>query len=208
MVNTSEEVSELDEILSQAEVLAGLETAKSVVLLVETPLGVINAYSMATASERVVGMMFGAEDFLLETQGRCDEEETVLHTPRALIAMAARAAGVEAIDTPYVEVHDLQGLESHAQRGCDLGMSGMLVLSPRQIPIAHQVFTPSLREVEDAREVVRISEETRRTGRSYAVVDGKVVSPSREKRARMTLARMIHIKRLERWSSNQRAMGE
>ena len=198
MANTPEEIKTLDVMLSLRETTLGLDKGHfSIIVLVETPLGVINAYQMAKASERVVGLLFGAEDYMTEMQGRYDAEQLVLHTPRAQIAIAARAAGVEAIDTPYVEVHDLEGLKKHAKRARDLGMSGMLVMSPRQIPIAHAVYTPSEEEMQDAREIVQMAQEARKAGRSYIIRDGRLVAPSRERQAKRVLARAAAIQNLE-----------
>ena len=234
MANTVEEIEVVDAMLARQEIALGLaEGHFSIIVLVETPLGVINAYPLAKASGRVIGLLFGAEDFVVEMEARPDAEQLVLHTPRALIALAARAAGVEAIDTPYVQVHDLDGLEAHANRGRSLGMSGMLVISPRQIPIARAVYTPSQEEVQEAKEVLRLmrgsnvsgrsgkSGKVRRhsggsavpltiqasatsaeeAGRSYAIRDGRLVAPSREKQARRVLLRAAAANNLDLRSS-------
>jgi citrate lyase subunit beta/citryl-CoA lyase len=167
-------------------------------VLVETPLAVINAYPMARASERVIALLFGAEDLLLEMQARHDVDQLVLHAHRSHIVLAARAAGVEPLDTPYLQVRNLQGLRAHANRGRDLGMSGMLVLSPRQIPVVHEVYSPSEPEIQEAREISRLAEEARQAGRSYAVEGSRLVSPSSEKRAAQVLARAEAIGALEK----------
>jgi citrate lyase subunit beta/citryl-CoA lyase len=188
--------------LGQREKEKGLaEGSLAIAVLVETPLGVLNAYPLARASDRVAALLFGSEDFLVTLQGREDDNQMVLHTPRAQIAIAARAAGVEAIDTPYVQVHDLGGLQAHALRARDLGMSGMLVMSPRQIPMAHSIYTPSAQEVQEAEDTVQMLEKARRAGRSYSIVDGKLVAPSREKRARTILARAAAIQAVEAQAS-------
>ena len=203
MASTAQEIRELDVMLARKEQTLGLKAGRfSVLVLIETPLGVLNAYELATASERIVGLLFGAEDFLAEVQGQYDEASSALHTPRALIVMAARAAGVEAIDTPYVHVHDLPGLEAHARRARALGMSGMMVLSPRQVPIAHEVYTPSEVEIQEARGTLCSAAEARGDGRSYSLQDGKLVSPSRAKKAQSILARHAAIKALEETKSN------
>jgi citrate lyase subunit beta/citryl-CoA lyase len=109
---------------------------------------------------------------------------------------------VEAIDTPYVHVHDLPGLEAHARRARALGMSGMMVLSPRQVPVAHEVYTPSEVEIQEARGTLCSAAEARGDGRSYSLQDGKLVSPSRAKKAQSILARHAAIKALEETKSN------
>jgi len=200
MVNSSEDIKVLDETLGEVEAQADLNSHTPIVALLETPSGILNAHPIACSSRRVIGLMFGAEDFLVEMGTACDAEGLILHTPRALVAMAARAAGVEAIDTPYVDVHDLDGLKRHAERGRSLGMSGILVLSPRQIDVAHVVFSPSEEEVRRAQEAILQVNGVQETGQSYALVDGELVAPAREKRARRVLARNKAIRKMEQES--------
>lgn len=126
----------------------------SIIVLIETPQAVLKAFDIAKASDRVVGLLFGCEDYMAEMQSRYSKEEMSLFTPRSLVAMAARAAGVEPIDTPYVKIYDLEGLRRFASLGRDLGMSGMLVMSPRQIEVAHECYTPNEEEIDYATEVV------------------------------------------------------
>lgn len=159
----------------------------------------INAYEIARASSRVVGLLFGCEDYIADMECRHSADDVSLHTPRALIALAARAAGVEPIDTPYVNVHDLEGLKPFTQRGRDLGMAGMLVMTPKQIPIAHATYTPSRDEINYAKDVVAAAEAARKEGRGIAVVNGKFISPPTLKAARKVLTRGEAIENLNRF---------
>ncbi len=197
MTNGPEDIRVLDGRLSQLEKHAGIARRVSIVPLLETPSGVLQAQAIASSSLRVVGLMFGAEDFMVEMESSGEDQDLVLHTPRALVAMAARAAGVEAIDTPYLNVRDLEGLRRHAARGRNLGMSGILVLSPRQIKVAHEVFTPTEEAVRLAERVLRTRNEMLASNQAYAVVDGELVSPSREKQASRVLARARAIREME-----------
>ena len=125
MAYVPEDIATFDAQLHLMESTLGLETGHfSIIVLIETPLGVINAYPLATASPRVVGLLFGCEDYLAELEGRHNEAETSLHTPHAQVALACRAAGIEPIDTPYVKVHDLEGLRPFAGRRSRFGHGG------------------------------------------------------------------------------------
>jgi citrate lyase subunit beta/citryl-CoA lyase len=197
MVDSSEDIQILEQRIKQLETRTGVAAETSIVALVETPSGVLNAHAIAGSSSRVAGLMFGAEDYMVEMDSPRNAGELLLDTPRALVAMAARAAGVEAIDTPYVNVPDLEALRRHAERGRCMGMSGILVLSPRQIEVARSVFTPDKDEVRFARRVLRAREEVLAAGQAYAFVDGELVSPSREKKAKQVLARARAIRELE-----------
>lgn len=197
MAYVPEDIATFDAQLHLMESTLGLETGHfSIIVLIETPLGVINAYPLATASPRVVGLLFGCEDYLAELEGRHNEAETSLHTPRAQVALACRAAGIEPIDTPYVKVHDLEGLRPFSGRARDLGMAGMLVMTPKQIPIVHEVYTPNDVEVALARKMVQAADEAARDGRGIAVVEGMFVSPPTLKAARKLLDRAEAIEKL------------
>ena len=202
MANTPDDIKSFDAQLRLMEMSLGLAPGHfSIVALIETPGAVLNAYQIAKASERVVGLLYGCEDYLAEMEARHSAEDVSLHTPRALVAIAARAAGVEPIDTPYVHVHDLQGLDAFAERGRDLGMAGMLVMTPRQIPGAHRAYTPSSDEVDYAREVVEAAEKACLEGLGIVVVNEKFVSPPTVKSARKVLQRVSAIEALEAFSA-------
>ncbi len=200
MANTPDDIKNFAAQLRLKEMTTGLPVGHfSLIILIETSLGVINAYSIAKASSRVVGLLFGCEDYMADMEARHSENDVSLHTPRALIALAARAAGVEPIDTPYVKVHDLEGLVSFSRRARDLGMGGMLVMTPKQIPIVHSTYTPSEEETSYAKAVVAAAEAARKEGRGIAVVDGKFISPPTLKAARKVLARVEAVENLNRF---------
>ena len=202
MAYTPDDIKNFDAQLRLKEITLGLPVGHfSIIVLIETALGVINAYEIARASSRVVGLLFGCEDYIADMECRHSADDVSLHTPRALIALAARAAGVEPIDTPYVNVHDLEGLKPFTQRGRDLGMAGMLVMTPKQIPIAHATYTPSRDEINYAKDVVAAAEAARKEGRGIAVVNGKFISPPTLKAARKVLARVEAIENLDKFQN-------
>jgi len=178
MAYTPDDIKIFDAQLSLIEAQEGLSNGHfSIVVLIETPLAVLKAYEIAKASSRVVGLLFGCEDYMAEMESRYSEEERSLFVPRSLLAMAARAAGVVPIDTPYVRVHDLDGLRRFATLGRDLGMAGMLVMSPRQIEVARECYTPSAEEIEYATDVVRAAEAAEQEGKGIVIVRDKFISP-------------------------------
>lgn len=178
MAYTPDDIKSFDSQLNLIEAQLGLIKGHfSIVVLIETPLAVLHAYDIAKASNRVVALLFGCEDYMAEMECRYSIEERSLFVPRNMIAMAARAAGVVPLDTPYVKVHDLEGLKRFATLGRDLGMAGMLVMSPRQIDIARECYTPSREEVEYANDVVRAAEAAQKEGKGIVIVRDKFVSP-------------------------------
>ena len=198
MAFTPDDIKSFDAQLSLIENQLSLAKGHfSIIVLIETPMAVLNAYDIAKASERVVGLLFGCEDYMAEMQSRYSENEMSLFVPRSLVAMAARAAGIESIDTPYTQIYDLEGLRRFATQGRDLGMGGMLVISLRQLEIARECYTPSAEEIKYSIEVVEAARNAKREGRGLAMVDNKFISPPTLKQAEKVLLRVEAIKKLE-----------
>jgi citrate lyase beta subunit/acyl dehydratase len=194
MADSPDEIRKLDAQLDRAETRLGLPRGQlALIILIETPLGVINVHQITGSSPRIVALVFGAEDYLVKMRARHDAGGLSLLMPRAQIALAARAAGIEAIDTPYLDLEDPRGLLAHAETGRALGMSGMLIISPRQIATVHSAYSPSPEEIASARAMVQLAEQMREAGHGYAVTNHQLVSPSKEKEARATLARAATI---------------
>ena len=148
-----------------------------IVPLIETAAAVLNAEEICLASNRVIAIAYGCEDFIADLEGVHDPEGKSLYVPRAMIAMAARATGVIPIDTVHIRVHDLEELEENVKLARTLGFEGMLILHPKELEIAHRYFTPSEKEVEDAREMLRLSAETEEMNKGVTVFNGKFVGP-------------------------------
>jgi citrate lyase subunit beta/citryl-CoA lyase len=174
----------------------------SLIAICETPIGVLNAQEIAFSSKRIIALIFGCEDFLAGQQGRHCQGDISLHTPRSMVAMAARAAGIESIDTPYVHVHDLEGLRDFAEMGRNLGMGGMCAVSPRQIEAIHEVYTPSTVEIEKARRIIDAAEEAEQQG--VFLEDNLFVSPPTLKAARKLIARAQAIRSFEEFYGQHR----
>lgn len=188
-VETPEEIRELDSVVTDLEGHSGLEkgTIKLMPIL-ESPLGVLRAFDIATASNRVVAVTFGAEDFTVGLGVERSREGIELRHARAHVALCAAAARVAAIDTIYPNFQDEEGLIAEARLVKQLGFSGKSVIHPRQIATIHQVFTPTPEEVERARRVVDAFEKATAEGSGTIAVDGKMVDLPVVLRAQRTLA--------------------
>jgi citrate lyase subunit beta/citryl-CoA lyase len=190
MTHTPAEIQALDVLLAASEAALGLDVGHFVIVpLIETASGVLLAGQIATASSRVAALIFGGEDYLAEIGGRHDPAGLCFHTPRVQVILAARSAGIEPLDTPYVDVRDEAGLLRHAESGRALGMAGMLALSPRQLPTIHLVYSPTEEELRAAQDVLRELEELRAAGHGLTVREGRYISPVAERKARALLAR-------------------
>ena len=169
-------VKQVSQMLSDAETTAGLEPG-SVKLLpwIETAMGVVNAYDICTASPRVMAVAFGAEDYTNDMAIERTEHGVELDYPRGAVGVAARAAGVLALDTPYVQLRDQDGLERDCQRAKSRGFGGKFAIHPEQVEIINRAFTPSPAQIAHARRVIDTFEEANRSGRGTASLDGEVI---------------------------------
>jgi citrate lyase subunit beta/citryl-CoA lyase len=156
-------------------------------LMVETARGVLEAPELARAPQ-VAGLLFGAADFRASVRAGRDPDEAELLVARSALVLAARAAGIEAFDTPFFEYRDEAGLERSARRARTLGFDGKAAIHPTQVPVIHRVFAPSPEEIERARKVVEALEAAARAGRAVATVDGEMVEALHGTEARRTLA--------------------
>lgn len=151
---------------------------------IETAAAVVNAYEICAASPRVVAVAFGAEDFARDMGIPRTEDAAEAAYPRSVVCVAARAANVLALDTPFFRFRDPDGLRRDALAARGFGFRGKFAIHPSQIDIINDAFRPSSEEVEHARNVVRAAEEAERLGRGSTSLDGSVIDVPVVKRAR------------------------
>ena len=160
-----------------------------IIPLIETAGAIMNIKGICKASDRVVAVAFGCEDYVTDLRGKHDDAGNSIFFARNMIVNAARTAGILPIDTVHIKVHDLEDLEKEVKLARDLGFEGMLVLSPKELPIVHQFFSPTDEEVAWANEMVELAEEAVREGNGVAVKDNKFIGPPMVKMARNILAK-------------------
>lgn len=175
---TGQDVYFIDKLLETLEYEKGYPTGVfKLIPLIETSAAVLNAQDICRASQRVIAIAFGCEDFVTDLEGVHDTNGESIFTARSLISLAARANGVAPIDTVHINVHDLEDLERNLMIAKNLGFEGMLVLNPKELPLVHKYFSPSPEEVEDAKEMLRLSQEAEREGKGVAVKGNKFIGP-------------------------------
>jgi citrate lyase subunit beta/citryl-CoA lyase len=173
-----EDIYFFDKLLETIEYEKGFPVGTfKIVPLIETAAAVLNAQEICLASERVVAIAYGCEDFIADLEGVHDREGMSIYIPRAMIAMAARATGVIPIDTVHIHVHNLEHLEKNVKLAKILGFEGMLVLNPKELDIVHKYYTPSDNDVKSAEEMLRLSREAYKMNKGVAVMNGKFVGP-------------------------------
>ena len=189
-VESAETVHILDEELSALEDKNGLPIGSTKIFcLLETAKGIWNAYDIATASPRVTAIIPGGEDLTADLRTSRSAEGTELEWSRRMIIIAARAAGVDALDTVYPRITDDEGLRKEAGFIKQLGFDGKSVIHPNQIPIIHDLFTPTEKEVEQAQKIVAAAQDAAERGLGAVSVDGRMVDTPVVRRAEYTLLR-------------------
>ncbi|GJQ64339.1 MAG: CoA ester lyase [Melioribacteraceae bacterium] len=193
---TGQDVYFFDKLLETIEYEKGLPKGKfKIIPLIETAGAVLNAQEICQASDRVIAIAFGSEDFIGDLEGIHDKDSESLFAPRSIIAMAARANDVIPIDTVHIRVHDLEDLEQNIRLAKNMGYEGMLVLHPKEIELVHRYYSPTQQEVSDAKEMVKLSVEAEKEGKGVAIMNGKFIGPPLVLRAKKILAKQDLIDR-------------
>jgi len=164
--------------------------------IIESALGCFRALEIATASGRVCSLAIGLEDYAADIGARKTNEGRESLWARSVVVNAARAAGVQPIDSVFADVVDMEALRESALEAKALGFEGKGCIHPRQIPVIHEAFAPDEAEVAWAVRVVRAFEEAKAKGLSVVSLGSKMVDPPVVKRAEQTVQRAIATGRL------------
>ncbi|MGH9645224.1 MAG: HpcH/HpaI aldolase/citrate lyase family protein, partial [Bryobacteraceae bacterium] len=196
-VETPDQVKIVESFLDRRE--AEMEMAAGAVRLliaIESPKGLYNAYAIASASPRVIGLIFGAEDFSRELglPLRREGEARDLLYARSAIAIAAAGAHVQAVDGVWTDLQDPAGLVGFAIQSRRLGFSGMSLIHPSQIDAVNAAFTPTGDDVEYARRVLEAFEDARVRGEGAVAFGGQLLDLPIVDRARQTLALALSLR--------------
>jgi citrate lyase subunit beta/citryl-CoA lyase len=183
------DLQQVDQLLGPLESRAGIPRGTiKLVPWIETAMAIVHVYEMARASQRIVGIAFGAEDYTNDMGViRTDFGEECYYA-RSAVAVAARAARVAALDGPFVGFRDPDGLRTDAGTARQMGFTGKFAIHPAQIDIINETFSPHPDDVEYARTVVAAWEEAESAGRGSLSIDGRMVDVPVVKRAQNLLA--------------------
>jgi len=200
-----DDVKRLDWKLEELERRRGLEVGSiKISLLLETAKGIINAYPSCCASPRVVSAIFGAVDYCKDMRVKLTSEAKEQHYARSHMAVAARAAGIVAIDAPFVDLEDMEGFERNIQEGRQMGYEGRMIINPRQIDICNRLYAPDPQDVEWAEGVVKFfEEEGLAKGLAAVSYQGKMVDTPVYLNAKDILSRWQEIKAKEETRKSQ-----
>lgn len=176
MCETKDDVERLDGLLAEIEKETAIEKgAVKIQCALETPKGVLNAYEIAAASNRVTSISFGAEDYTNSLGIERTKDGRELTYARSFIPLVASTLGIDSIDTVWTDVSDIEGFIREAKDAKALGFSGKSCIHPNQIKEVKKIYTPTIEEVEKARKIIEAAEEAGKSLKGVIVVDGKMV---------------------------------
>ena len=180
-------IQALAKAVEEAEAQYGAQTGLCFMALLESALGVEKAFEIATAHPRMDGLFLGAEDLSADLHAkRSKSGEEILYARLRLIT-AARAAGIQVIDTPFTGVNDHEGLEKDAAFACRIGFDGKAVISPHHVMAVNTAFLPTAKEVNWAQRVLAAEKQATEEGKGAVSLDGKMVDLPIILRARQIL---------------------
>ncbi|MDY6258389.1 MAG: citrate (pro-3S)-lyase subunit beta [Bacteroidales bacterium] len=184
---TAEEVVEVEREIEKVEKEIGCLGRTQIMAAIESALGIVNAYAIATASKRMMGIALGAEDYSanLKTQRTPGGAELLL--ARETIVVAARAAGIAALDTVYSNLNDMDTFLKEVELIKTLGFDGKSIINPRQIEIVNEVFTPSEKAIEKSKVILAAIKEAEQRGSGVIAVNGKMIDRPVVLRAQRTI---------------------
>ena len=189
-MDNPEIVAEVVGVLDRVESDAGVERgATRLVPWIESAEAIVKVYDICRSSERTVAVALGAEDFTNDMEIKRTDSDSELAYARGAIAVAARAAGVLALDTPFFAFRDPVALKANSEMSRAIGFRGRFAIHPAQLDIINGVYSPSEEDVSQAQREIEAFEEAAAMGRGSTSLDGKVIDVPVVKRAQALLER-------------------
>ena len=195
-IDSAWDIAECNRIATAVEREAGLEVGHlKLIPWIENSRAIMNVSEIAKASPRIVALAFGAEDYTDDMEIRRTDGGEEVYFPRCVVAVAAKAAGMAALDSPYVKFRDPEGLQRDLELVLKLGFVGKFAIHPGQLELINSMFGPHPEDVEYARRVMETWEQAEATGRGSTSLDGRMIDVPVVKRARNLLATSDEIAR-------------
>ena len=182
------DILEADAYITEAEKRLDVEPdSVGLMPLIETAMGVENAFSIASATKRVKALFLGAEDLTADLQCKRTKEGREIEYARTRLVVAARAAGVDVYDTPFTDVNDDEGIVKDAELAKALGFTGKASISPRHVEVINSVFSPTQKDVDYAYEVMEAIRIAKEQGKGAIALHGKMIDAPIVARAQRTI---------------------
>jgi len=188
-VEAAEHVGEVDRVISELKSRHHLTRSICLMPILESALGIENAPAIALASKHVAALTIGLEDYTADIGVARTAQGNESFYARSRLVNAAKAAGVQAIDSVYSDVADSEGLRRWGEQSRAIGFEGMGCIHPSQIPVVHQAFAPGPQEIDKALKIVAAFEEAQRRGQGVVSLGSKMIDPPVVHRAQTLVER-------------------
>lgn len=170
-----------------AEILGHENTAIWLMPIIESALGVVNAYQIASASKQVTALAIGLEDYTADIGAQRTNEGRESFFARSAVVNAARAAGIQPIDSVFSDIENMDALAENVRQSKSLGFVGMGCIHPRQVPVIHEHFNPTSEEIEKALKIKSAFDEAQKQGLGVVALGSKMIDAPVVKRALATI---------------------
>lgn len=189
-VETPAVIQRVSRLMDETETTHGWQQkSSSIIAIVESAAGLINLASICQADERLQGIIFGAEDFAVSIGAQRSEQNWEVFHARSEIVIHCAAFGLQAIDMVNNHYRDLEPVIQEARQGAAMGFAGKQVIHPSQVEVVQSAFTPSLEEVERARQVMTLYASQQQAGKGAIGLEGKLIDLPVFRQAENVLAR-------------------
>lgn len=187
-VSCADDVRTVSDYIAQVEERCGMEkNTVRLIPLIETAMGVENAFAIASADPRVAAIFLGGEDLTADLRCKRTKEGNEIFYARCRMVNAARAAGVDVYDTPFTDVDDIDGLYKDAAFAKSLGFTGKASISPRHVAGINEVFSPTQADIDYAHEVMETIRMAKAQGKGVVSLRGKMIDAPIVTRARQVI---------------------
>ena len=188
------EAQEADRYMTALEEKLGFEpNTVGLMPLIETALGVENAFAIASSTKRVKALFLGAEDLTADLRCKRTKEGREIEYARTRLVVAARAANIDVFDTPFTDVNDDEGIVVDAELAKALGFSGKASISPRHVEVINRVFSPTMAEIDYAYEVLEAIRIAKEQGKGAIALRGKMIDAPIVARAERTISMAVEM---------------
>jgi len=190
---SAQDVKDVEEAIERAEEEFGVEKGRTLIMAaLESPRGILNAYEICSASDRMFGVAISGGDLrkCLQTSPQPDGVDMLV--ARGQMILAARAAGIQCFDTVFTNLDDMAGFEAEVRQNKAMGFDGKSLINPKQIRLVHEIFAPTEKEIMQAEKIVSAVRENAAKGLGVFTVDGKMIDiaflPGAERTLRLAKA--------------------
>ena len=173
---SAEDVRTVERAVLEAEREFEKEEGRTLLMAaLESPKGILNAYEICCASERMFGVAISGGDLRKSLQTSPQRDGIDMLASRGQVILAARAAGIQCFDTVFTDLDDQEGFEAEVRQNKAMGFDGKSLINPKQIRYVHQIFAPTEKEVRQAEKIISAYREQSAAGVGVFTVDGKMI---------------------------------